>query len=148
MLQHHLAAEPHRWSLYFVSGTAEVTQVLYAIHAAALLAFAVGWHTRAAAVVAFVMHTSQFNRNELVRHAFDFLGGGLLFWSISLPVMGDLFSIDELRARLAPLGSPASDACVWVVGKPPSQRAEAPAARTVRVLSVGTIALLTVLFVG
>ena len=55
--------------------------------------------------------------------------------------MGDLFSIDELRARLAPLGSPASDACVWVVGKPPSQRAEAPAARTVRVLSVGTIAL-------
>ena len=122
VLQHILAAEPYRWSIYFFNGSAEAVYFLYAVHAGALIALLVGWRARTAAAVAFFMHTSQHNRNEITRHAFDFLSAGLLFWCTQLPI-GATCSIDALQSRLRPLASPG--ARVRLVGAAPPVDARA-----------------------
>ena len=37
VLEHQLAAEPYRWSVYMFNGSAEVVYALYAVHACALV---------------------------------------------------------------------------------------------------------------
>ena len=136
VLEHHWAGEPWRWSGYLASGTDAFVMLVFHANLLTLCAFIVGFHTHAATIAAFVFQVSQHNRNELVRHAFDFLGGGLLFWSISLP-LGAAFSVDAVREQLRPLrsGKPAS---VWLG----AEAAAAPPRDGARsVLSVGSVAL-------
>ena len=84
---------------YLASGTDAFVMLVFHANLLTLCAFIVGFHTHAATIAAFVFQVSQHNRNELVRHAFDFLGGGLLFWSISLPLgcVGAALSLVPLR---------------------------------------------------
>ena len=63
---------------YLASGTDAFVMLVFHANLLTLCAFIVGFHTHAATIAAFVFQVSQHNRNELVRHAFDFLGGGLL----------------------------------------------------------------------
>ena len=69
--EHLQSGDFWRWSLYHVNGSSGWAWLCVHVHLAALLMLMVGWHARTAAAVAFILHTSQFNRSEITRHAFD-----------------------------------------------------------------------------
>jgi hypothetical protein len=76
------------WSLHLLSGSVAFEAALFALTAAALLAFAVGFHTRVANVVAWLLYLSLCARNPLLRDGQDELGRVLLFFCLFLPLDG------------------------------------------------------------
>ena len=132
--EHLQTGDYWRWSLYFMNGSVAFANLLQLAHLSALCSVLVGWHARTSAAVAFVLHTSQFNRTEITRHAFDYLGGGMLFWSISLPI-ADAASVDAVHRRLEPLRRGRGRGAAWLGGK------SRPTAERRLVLSVGTVAI-------
>lgn len=123
------------WSLHAVHGGAALYNVLSIVHIGVLLALLLGWHTRTSTAAAYLLRVSQCNRNEMILSAFDgSLACALLFWGVWLP-LGDVWSMDALRQRLAPLTHHGGEVVL-------RRRAAMPSARTVRpVLSVASIAL-------
>jgi hypothetical protein len=90
------ARTPGRWSLHFLNGSFPWQAALAGFEALAGLALALGWRTRVATVLAWVLTISAQSRNGLV------LGGGsavlrlLLFWGMWLP-LGARWSLDARR---------------------------------------------------
>ena len=100
-----LAAYGESWraSLYLANGQAWFAIALLALQAVAALALLLGWRTRLAALLCFVLEASLLNRNELVLTSGDGLLACLLFWSLFLP-LGARWSVDAALSRTpAPL---------------------------------------------
>lgn len=93
--------EPWRISLHAASGGAVFVALLFAIEMIAALMLALGWRTRLATIVAFVLHASLLNRNPMVLLGGDILITCLLFWSLFLPLAARA-SIDAALSRTQP----------------------------------------------
>lgn len=109
-------ANDWRWSLHLLSGAAFYQGVLFLVAAAAAVALLVGWRTRVATLVSWVLLFSLQSRNPLLNNSGDVLLRQLLLWSVLLP-LGAAWSLDAKR-YLSPLaasregasGEPARDA--------------------------------------
>jgi hypothetical protein len=83
-------------SLHAVSGAAWVQGLIFLIAGGVAAALSVGYRTRLATVVSFVLLVSLHARNPVVLNGGDSLLRRLLFWSIFLP-LGRKWSVDALR---------------------------------------------------
>jgi hypothetical protein len=86
-------------SLHAASGSAAWQAALFAVAAAAALALLVGWHSRAAALLAWALLASLQNRNPLLVYGGDNVLVLLLFWMLFLPV-GARASLDARAGRV------------------------------------------------
>lgn len=84
---------PVWWSLHLFSGSSTAVGALFAVHAVAAIALAVGWKTRWSSVLCYLLTLSMYNRNPLVLDGGDRLFLLLLFWGMFLP-WGQYFSLD------------------------------------------------------
>lgn len=91
----------NRVSLYFLNGQRWFVAALLTIQAGFALMFMLGWRTRLATIVSFVMWTSLINRNTLVLIGGDLLLGCLLFWAMFLP-LGARYSVDAATSSNPP----------------------------------------------
>lgn len=91
---------PYQVSLHAISGLWQVEAVLFIAAAGVAGALALGYHTRLATVVSWVMLVSVQNRNPFIGQGGDDLLRMLLFWGIFLP-WGRVWAWDA-RARPAP----------------------------------------------
>lgn len=89
---------PWRLSLHAANGELWFAGLLFSLEALAALGLLVGYRTRLANVVAFVLHGSLLNRNPLVLLGGDPLLMCLLFWGMFLP-LGARWSVDAALAR-------------------------------------------------
>ena len=98
-----LAAYGESWraSLYLANGQTWFALALLSLEALAALALLLGWRTRLAVLLCFVLEASLLNRNELVLTSGDVLLGCLLFWSLFLP-LGSRWSVDAALSRTPP----------------------------------------------
>jgi hypothetical protein len=94
-----------RWSLYFVNGTKEFAYLMFAITVVTCLAVIVGYRTRLAMVVLWILLVSLQVRNPLVLSGADSFLRLLMFWAMFLPV-GAVWSIDQRLARGTPSPRP------------------------------------------
>ena len=93
--------DPWRFSLYMANGQTWFAVALLGLEALAALALILGWRTRLAAIVCFVLHISLLNRNALVLIGGDILLACLLFWSLFLP-LGARWSADAALSQRPP----------------------------------------------
>lgn len=92
---------PWRLSLYLANGTALFTGAVLALQCAAATALLLGWRTRLATVVSFLMWGWLCNRNPMVLIGGDLLMACLLFWACFLPI-GARWSLDAALSTTAP----------------------------------------------
>lgn len=91
---------PYEFSLHSSSGLWQVQAVLFLIAAVAAVAMLLGYKTRLATAVSWVLLVSLQNRNPLISQGGDDLLRMLLFWGFFLP-WGRVYSLDA-RNRPAP----------------------------------------------
>lgn len=91
----------NRISLYFLNGQRWFVVALLTLQAVFALMFMLGWRTRLATVVSFVLWISLINRNPLVLIGGDVLMACLLFWAMFLP-LGARYSVDVATASNPP----------------------------------------------
>ncbi|NHN61319.1 HTTM domain-containing protein [Halorussus sp. JP-T4] len=84
-------------SLHALSGAAWFQAALFLVAGAAAAALALGYRTRLAAAVSFVLLVSLQARNPVLLNGGDSLLRRLLFWGLFLP-LGRRWSVDALRA--------------------------------------------------
>ncbi|PIT98066.1 MAG: hypothetical protein COT71_02560 [Candidatus Andersenbacteria bacterium CG10_big_fil_rev_8_21_14_0_10_54_11] len=94
---------PNPWlaSLYSLSGSWQFVAFLFTIAAVFACLLLVGYRTRLAAVVTWLMLVSLHNRNPLVLQGGDGILRVTLFWAMFLP-LGQIFSFDYLRGKSKP----------------------------------------------
>ena len=88
------------YSLHLWAHTAWGVGLLFALGMAAAAALMVGWHTRLATWVSFVLLVSLQHRNPMVGDFGDQTARVLLLWALFLP-LGARASLDRSRARTA-----------------------------------------------
>jgi hypothetical protein len=98
------AEHPRAWSLYFLSVSSGWTNFLLALASGAALALIVGWRTRIATVVSWVLLVSLQTRNELPLNAGDILLRLLLFFGCFLP-LGGCWAVDARGKKSAMRGA-------------------------------------------
>lgn len=87
------------WSLHLVGGgPIWLLAALFVIHALAAAALLVGFHTRIATVITWLLVVSLHNANPLILQGEDVLVRVVLFVCMFLP-LGAAYSIDRLRSR-------------------------------------------------
>ena len=91
---------PYAFSLNFINGLPQFQALLFGVVTLAALAMLVGYRTRLAVFVVWVLLLSIQYRNPLVLASGDVLLRLLLFWSLFLP-LGAVWSVDRAR-RAAP----------------------------------------------
>ncbi|AXQ29865.1 hypothetical protein D0B54_14790 [Solimonas sp. K1W22B-7] len=96
---------PWRLSLYFLNGTTLFSALLLLAQIALAAMLALGWHTRLAAVLGFLLQASLVSRAPLVAGSADLLLTCLLFWSAFLP-LGARWSVDAALAANPPPRDP------------------------------------------
>jgi hypothetical protein len=89
-------APPGTWSVYFFATSPLAVGLGFLLHAAAAAAMLVGYRTRSATVLTWLLTASLHGRNPLVLQGADDLLRVLLFWSMLLP-MGARWSVDARR---------------------------------------------------
>ncbi|TGE23172.1 hypothetical protein E5K02_22560 [Hymenobacter metallicola] len=87
---------PYQLSLHAISGLWQVQAILFLLEAAGAVALLVGYHTRLATLVTWVLLVSVQNRNPLIGQGGDDLLRMLLFWALFLP-WGRFYSRDARR---------------------------------------------------
>ncbi|MGH8447382.1 MAG: HTTM domain-containing protein [Solimonas sp.] len=92
-----------RWrlSLYLMNGQAWFVTTLLLIQAACALMFTLGWRTRVAGILSFVLWASFINRDPVVLIGGDLLLCCLLFWAMFLP-LGARYSVDAALSTNPP----------------------------------------------
>ncbi|MCC6537553.1 MAG: HTTM domain-containing protein [Bryobacterales bacterium] len=85
-------------SLFFVNGTWWFAALLFAVAAVSAMAFTLGYRTRWAAAVSWVLAVSMQTRSPLIGDAGDTVLRLLLFWSL-FASMGAVWSIDSWRPQ-------------------------------------------------
>lgn len=93
-----------RISLHSANGETWFVAAMFAAEMIAALAILIGWRTRTALIVAFVLNASLLNRNPMVLLGGDILLTCLLFWAIFLPVTAR-FSLDAALSSTPPPAS-------------------------------------------
>ena len=88
-------------SLHAASGSATWVGALFLLQGLAALAMILGWHTRLATVICWVLMVSLQVRNPLVLSSGDVVFRLLLFWSMFLP-LGARSSMDATRSPRTP----------------------------------------------
>lgn len=96
---------PLRFSLHLANGDAWFAGLLLAIEAISAVALALGYRTRAAGIVAFVLEGSLLNRNPIILLGADTLLTCLLFWGLFLP-LNARWSVDAALATNPPPQNP------------------------------------------
>ena len=91
----------NRVSLYFLNGQSWFIATLLTIQTICALMLMLGWRTRLAVIVSFVMWASLINRNTMILIGGDLLMACLLFWAMFLPV-GARYSVDAATSSNAP----------------------------------------------
>lgn len=104
--------DPWSFSLHALSGSTGWVALLFVVAGAAAVALGLGWRTRIATVVSWVLLVSLQNRNPPLYHAGDTLLRLVLFWCMFLP-LGRVWSLDARRGRE---GGPLRVVCVGTVG--------------------------------
>jgi hypothetical protein len=84
---------PYQFSLHAASGLWEVQALLFLLEAAGAGALLLGYHTRLATLLTWILLVSVQNRNPLIGQGGDDLLRMLLFWALFLP-WGRLYSLD------------------------------------------------------
>ncbi len=92
-----------RWSLHLANGESWSQGLFLLAQALSALALALGWRTRVAGLLTWLLLVSVDNRNPLVLDAGDTLLAALLFWSLFLP-MGARWSVDAALCDEAVVG--------------------------------------------
>ncbi|MBI2720559.1 MAG: HTTM domain-containing protein [Bacteroidetes bacterium] len=90
------------WSLHELSGSFLWTLILFVIHFVFALALLVGYKTRIATLVVWLLYISLHNRNLFVLQAGDDLLRLLLFWGLFLPWQAH-YSIDAKQGIAKPV---------------------------------------------
>jgi hypothetical protein len=88
-----LSESPLRWSLHFANGSAWFQGTLLALQALLALCLAVGYRTRLATVLSWLLLVSLHSRNPLALMGGDYLMLCLLFWGMFLP-LASRWSVD------------------------------------------------------
>ncbi len=101
--------DPYHVSLHLAHGGLWFQVLLFVIAGAAHLALALGWRTRTAAFVSFVLHASLVARNELTLQGSETVLRAMGFWALWLPI-ARRWSIDALRH--APAEPPPQTVCL------------------------------------
>lgn len=83
------------WSFHFLSGSPDVQQILFAVQALAGLCFLLGWQTRIATIVSWLLLVSLHIRNPFILNGGDTLVRMFLFWGMFLP-LGERWSLDRI----------------------------------------------------
>lgn len=86
-------------SLFFLHDGSAWAAFLFAVAALSTILLLIGWHTRIACVVAFVLISSIQARNPLINHHGDALMRFLAMWGMFLP-LGAVFSLDARSRRV------------------------------------------------
>jgi hypothetical protein len=102
-------------SLHLISGAWAIQFGLFALALVAAVGLMLGYRTRLAAVVSWVLITSLLIRNPLASHAGDHELRLLLFWCMFLPLNGR-WSLDRPPAGTPTYLSPAGVALILQVG--------------------------------
>ena len=106
------------YSLHALSGDPWVVASLFAVAGAVALALLVGYRTRLATVVSWLLLLSLQARNPMVLNAGDALLAMLLFWGVFLP-LGARWSVDAIRrAEAENLGDDATPETGHSLGGP------------------------------
>ncbi|MEK6806435.1 MAG: HTTM domain-containing protein [Pseudomonadota bacterium] len=90
-----------RVSLYMINGGTWLAVLLLLTEFLAALAMLIGWHTRAAVLLVFVLEGSLQSRNHMILIGGDNLIMCLLFWSLFLP-LGARWSVDAALSTTPP----------------------------------------------
>ena len=85
---------PGYWSIHALSGSVGWQVVCFAIATISTLLMLIGYRTRWAMVVTWVMLISLHNRNPLILSASDDILRAVMFWAIFLP-LGSSYSVDQ-----------------------------------------------------
>lgn len=100
------------WSLFWWTDGRVPTMAYWWVGALAALAFTVGWHTRAATVVLFLVVASAVHRNPMAVNGEELVVRMLLFYSC-FASLGATWSLDARRRRRA--GRPTPPAPNWPI---------------------------------
>ena len=98
------ASQTWSWSLYFLNGQAGFASLLLLATIGMASAMLLGWRTRWATVITWVLVASQVNRTTLINSGADIQLVVLLFWAMFLP-LGARFSVDSALIRHPPQAS-------------------------------------------
>lgn len=86
-------SNPLHISLHLASGLVEWQAILFILTALAAFCVMIGYRTRLATIVAWVLLVSMHNRNTMILNGGDVLFRVIYFWSILLP-LGARYSVD------------------------------------------------------
>ena len=86
------------WSLHFINGSPLFISILFIIAGVFALMMIVGYKTRIATIVSFIMLISIHNRNPMVLQGGDVALRVILFWMIFMP-LSNRFSLDNILKR-------------------------------------------------
>ncbi|MBL8826032.1 MAG: HTTM domain-containing protein [Planctomycetaceae bacterium] len=106
---------PAYWSLHVLSGDSVWQAVLFVLAGVAAIVLTIGWHTRIAGWVSWLLLLSLHARNPILLQGGDVLLRVLMFWALWLP-WGAVASLDARRVpQRAPqrVVSVASFALLW-----------------------------------
>lgn len=95
------------WSLHWISGDALWQYVLFGVAAVAAIALTLGWKTRIATIVSWILLASLHARNPLILTSGDTILKLTMFWSIFLP-LGRIWSLDARKLPPAELSKAPS----------------------------------------
>jgi len=90
--------DPFYFSFHTLSGLWQVQALLFLLAAVVAFFLLLGYHTRLATIVSWVLMVSLQNRNTLISQGGDDLLRMLLFWAIFLP-WGKYYSFDAVRKK-------------------------------------------------
>jgi hypothetical protein len=107
---------PQRVTVHAASGEAWFQILLFVVAAAAAVALALGYRTRVATVVSWLLLLSLHNRNPVVLNGGDILLRMALFWAMFLP-LGERWSVDARRASEPPRDRVTSVATAALLGQ-------------------------------
>ena len=134
---------PEVYSLHALSGETWAVASLFAVAGVVALALLVGYRTRLATVVSWVLLLSLQARNPMVLNAGDALLAMLLFWGVFLP-LGSRWSVDALR-RADAGGGPEADSAGTPAPDSETGRRRGTAVATVA--SMGVLLQMLVMYV-
>ncbi|MEZ0390024.1 MAG: HTTM domain-containing protein [Verrucomicrobium sp.] len=89
-----------QWSIHALSGSASFQVGLLCLQLAAAVGLMIGWRTRWATLLCWLLAASLESRNPLITNGADSVMRLLLFWSIFLP-LGARWSRDAVRTSVA-----------------------------------------------
>ena len=105
---------PGYWSIHALSGSVGWQAVCFAIATLSALLLLIGYRTRWATVVSWVLLVSLHNRNPLVVFAADDVLRALMFWAMFLP-LGSSYSVDQ-ALNTSPIPQPKRIVSVATLG--------------------------------